>query len=272
MAQTRKKTQLKSQTPKEWKVFSFILVLPFLFSSFLVFAADLTPEAVITLTNVERQKHNLSPLSENEALSKAAELKAADMIKNDYFAHTSPKGLAPWHWIKAADYDYQYAGENLAVNFDSATAQEEAWMKSKTHRENILNDRYTEMGVAVVRGEVKGKTSYITVALFGTPTVIPVTKKPEVSESALAPIPMVKGVSTNVAEFNLQNIFTPFSLQKFTLQDVQAFFLKYKETIFDNIAVTSWLLVLMSLTAPAALFVYLGLREIFPNLHPSRPS
>lgn len=248
-----------------------MLVLPILFSAFLAFAADLSPESVIALTNTEREKRGLAPLVQNDALHRAAELKAADMIKNDYFAHTSPEGLAPWHWIKASGYEYQYAGENLAVNFDSAEEQLSAWMNSKTHRENILNEKYTEIGIAVVRGEVKGKTSFVTVVLFGTPAVVPVAKKPEASKNIFASVPTVKGVETEVAHGSLQKLFVPLVQVKNLFQSLQNFLRENKSAIFQNAEVASWLLVLMSVSAPAALFTYLGLKEIFPRSHQPSP-
>ena len=47
-------------------------------------------------------------------------------------------------------YYYQYAGENLAMNFYNATEAFNAWMNSPLHRENILNKNYTETGIAVL--------------------------------------------------------------------------------------------------------------------------
>ena len=63
-------------------------------------AGDMTSSKVISLTNVSRADAGLPALTENEKLTRAAKAKAEDMIKNDYFAHTSPKGVAPWHCIK----------------------------------------------------------------------------------------------------------------------------------------------------------------------------
>ena len=141
-------------------------------------ASDISKSKIIELVNKSRSSEGLSPVKENDILSKAAKSKANDMIKNDYFAHTSPSGKDPWYWFSSAGYDYKFAGENLAINYDDAKEQHEAWMKSSSHRKNILNGNYTEIGVAVLEGKVDGKESTITVQLFGSPTII-VSKSPE---------------------------------------------------------------------------------------------
>lgn len=125
-------------------------------------------EKAIELVNKEREANGLSPVAENALLTKAAEAKADDMIKNDYFAHTSPIGETPWHWLKQAGYSYRAAGENLALNYDDAKEQHEAWMKSTTHRANILNGRFDEIGMATRHGKINGKNATITVQLFGS--------------------------------------------------------------------------------------------------------
>jgi hypothetical protein len=133
-----------------------------------VFAAEINQEVVIELVNEARNKQNIQSLSENTKLNRAAEEKANDMLANNYFAHTSPSGVTPWDWIEKNNYDYKYAGENLAINFSDPTDQQEAWMNSPTHRKNILNTKYNEIGVAVVRGKINGHISTITVQEFGT--------------------------------------------------------------------------------------------------------
>jgi len=132
-------------------------------------ASTISPSDVVVLANSARVAEGLAPLVENGKLSLAAKAKAEDMLKNDYFAHTSSDGITPWHWIKQVGYQYKAAGENLAINFDSAKEQHNAWMKSATHRANILNGQYKEIGVAVVKGKIDGKESVVTVEFFGTP-------------------------------------------------------------------------------------------------------
>ncbi len=185
---------------------SLFLVSGFL-SSFLfiytVQADGISESEVIALTNNARVKEGLDPLVSNTKLAIAARNKAEDMLKNDYFAHTSPKGVDPWYWIKQAGYEYKYAGENLAINYTSAKEQQSAWMKSPTHRANILNTHYREIGVATVEGKIDGETSLITVALFGTQMQMIGDKSTAVTPPVVQPaemiVPEVKGTETVVA-------------------------------------------------------------------------
>jgi len=132
-------------------------------------AAEIKVSDVVKLLNQARVANGLDVLKENSILDQAAEAKAQDMVKNDYFAHTSPAGVDPWYWFKKAGYNYKYAGENLAINYDSAEEQHKAWMNSQTHRANILNANYYEVGVAVIKGNIDGENSLLTVELFGAP-------------------------------------------------------------------------------------------------------
>lgn len=166
---------------------------------FTAFAAGMAPADVITLANNSRAKATLTPLSENAKLREAAKSKADDMIKNDYFAHTSPKGVEPWYWIKQAGYQYKAAGENLAINYTDAREQHEAWMKSETHRANIMSTRYQDIGVAVVKGKIDGKESVVTVEFFGTP-LVGVADQVAPAPPIAAPAPVeIKGAETEVS-------------------------------------------------------------------------
>jgi uncharacterized protein YkwD len=172
-------------------------------------ASGIAPSSVIELTNSARTANGLGTLSENAQLSEAANAKAKDMLKKDYFAHTSPSGRDPWYWIKQAGYAYKAAGENLAINFTDANEQQSAWMKSATHRANILNTRYQEIGVAVVEGKIDGQNSIVTVELFGTPLYAVIDKPvavPPVVQKAPAEI---RGAETTTEETSVP---TPASM------------------------------------------------------------
>jgi uncharacterized protein YkwD len=161
--------KLKTKYLLESIAFAFV----FLAVAAPVLASEITAKKVIELVNIERQKMNLVPLSESEALFRVAERKAADMLAKDYFAHTSPEGKTPWSFYEKEKYDYRYAGENLAINFVSAEKQMDAWMKSETHKKNILSDKFSEIGVAVAEGKINGQEAIVTVQEFGTPVAVP---------------------------------------------------------------------------------------------------
>jgi len=136
--------------------------------SILGYASSITISQIITDTNKERTDKGLIPLTFNELLSNAAESKAEDMFNNQYWAHTSPSGKEPWDFIKSVNYNYKVAGENLARDFDSTKPMVEAWMNSPTHKANIMNPRYRDIGLAVVNGKLNGFETTLVVQMFGT--------------------------------------------------------------------------------------------------------
>ncbi len=191
MLKEKRKFDLKKSFAVTATIF-FAFIFLFLIQINSVSASGITPKNIIQLVNKERFSQGLDVVMENSLLSSAAREKLNDMIKKNYFAHTSPGGLSPWHWIEKGGYDYQYAGENLAINFTSAEDQHKAWMASATHRKNILNASYKEIGVAVAEGTVEGKTSIITVQFFGTPV--------SATDSAKSAEPAEQGVKGEQAE------------------------------------------------------------------------
>jgi uncharacterized protein YkwD len=128
----------------------------------------LTESRLIVLTNEERQARGLSTLKSNPRLYAAAKAKAADMLANDYFEHTSPQGKTPWQFIDTAGYMYLRAGENLAIDFPETDKAVPAWMDSPSHRANILKADYEEVGIATATGEYQGRQTTVIVQMFGT--------------------------------------------------------------------------------------------------------
>ncbi len=138
-------------------------------TNYLNISAEVYPATIIELTNKDRVAANLPPLSVNDTLVHAATLKAHDMVDNNYFAHTSPRGISPWYWFKEAGYTFLFAGENLAVNFTDSGEVATAWLNSPTHRANVMNPKFTEIGIALAQGSYKGMTTTYVVELFGMP-------------------------------------------------------------------------------------------------------
>ena len=126
---------------------------------------------ILTETNLQRNLNGgFAPLYRNAILDKVALAKANDMFKNQYFEHVSPSGVAPSDLVKSFGYAYIVTGENLILgNFNSEKDLVAAWMASPGHRANILNKRYTEIGLSIVKGTYKGETTWIGVQEFGLP-------------------------------------------------------------------------------------------------------
>lgn len=160
--------------------------------------STILPAVVVNMTNDERSGVSEQPLTRSATLDKAAKLKAQHMAKNQYFSHFSPDGVSPWHWFDEAGYVYAHAGENLAIHFTDSSEVVEAWMKSPTHRANIVSGKYTEIGVGTAKGKFDGYDTVYVVQLFGTPAVPPAPIKSE--PLAVATAPEVKVPVTSVTE------------------------------------------------------------------------
>lgn len=145
------------------------VLLPVALPSSSLFASAITPKNIIALTNQTRKNLALPVLQMNDLLAKAAAAKAQDMARGQYFSHTSPDGRTPWDWIKAVGYKYRFAGENLAVQFEQAEDVEAGWLASPTHRANIVNKDYTEIGVGVASGTYEKAPAVFVVQMFGKP-------------------------------------------------------------------------------------------------------
>jgi len=149
--------------------------------------STILPAVIVDLTNEERAGDALGTLRRSAVLDEAARMKAEHMAKNQYFAHYSPDGVSPWFWFGRANYNYVHAGENLAIHFTDSGEVVQAWMDSPTHRANILNGNYSEIGVGTAEGTYEGFATVFVVQLFGTPAA---TQQPE-SLAQAAPTPAV---------------------------------------------------------------------------------
>jgi uncharacterized protein YkwD len=115
-----------------------------------------------------RKENNLPVLIWNDKLAKAAQDKLQDEDNLNYFDHTSPVGKQAWDFILNDGYDYKYAGENLAIDFNSVSDAMDAWKQSPSHRENMLSDKYEEFGFASMNVDINGEKSVAYVQMFGT--------------------------------------------------------------------------------------------------------
>lgn len=130
--------------------------------------STILPGVIVDLTNDEREDLAVAPLARNVTLDEAARLKAEHMAQNQYFAHHSPDGVSPWYWFSQVGYNYLHAGENLAIHFSDSGEVVDAWMDSPSHRANIANGSYQEIGVGTARGNYQGFDTVYVVQLFGT--------------------------------------------------------------------------------------------------------
>lgn len=114
--------------------------------------SDTQAAQVLELVNIERKKAGLQPLTLDNTLSRVAAEKAHDMAVNGYFSHDSPTYGTPFDMMRSFGVDYKSAGENIAAGQRSAAGVMESWMNSSGHRANILNAKYTKLGVGYYAG------------------------------------------------------------------------------------------------------------------------
>jgi hypothetical protein len=173
--------------------------------------SSVLPAILVDLTNEARSTDGMLALSRNNLLDKAASLKAGDMSSYGYFAHTSPQGITPWYWFNEVGYYFIYAGENLAIDFTESEEVENAWLNSPTHKANILNNRFSEIGIATKEGYYNGHPTIYVVQMFGTPAFAEENKNeptpPIVKENTDSTGNKTKNPETKIVEKeNISNI------------------------------------------------------------------
>lgn len=193
--------------------------------SILGYASQISPSEVIRLTNLERESRGLNTVQLDQSLSLAASWKANDMFSKNYWAHVSPTGTQPWYFITDSGYSYRFAGENLARDFSDPQSVVNAWMESPTHRENLLNPRYADIGVAVLDGKLDGRETTLVVQMFGTK--ISSTTPPNISKTSSFTVKAAETGDLKLQQTNLQKniivntpkpsnpIFSPFDITKY---------------------------------------------------------
>jgi hypothetical protein len=178
---------------------SLIIVARFGFTELL--ALEISSSELVVQANIERNKKGLSTLAYNKKLERAAFLKAENMFKEQYWAHYGPNNESPWQFILASGYQYKYAGENLAKGFSSTQAVHDAWMASPTHRANILDGNFKEIGIAVVKGKLLGADVFLVVQMFGSTTT-----QPAKTDTAVPSIKITKPEDGDILEDGITDI------------------------------------------------------------------
>jgi uncharacterized protein YkwD len=116
-------------------------------------------QRLFDLMNVQRYRGRLRPLVEAPTLTIAARRHSEDMLRRRFFNHVNPDrkthrdridAVLRWKSGETAENLWMRSGPvtkaNLSKIVDDAIAQ---LMASRHHRANILNRRYTHMGIGV---------------------------------------------------------------------------------------------------------------------------
>ena len=167
---------------------TIFLLLSFTFSTLFIrrirpdilgISYSISSQELLSETNKARVQNGIPPLTLNDTLSGAAQLKAQDMFAKNYWAHFAPDGTTPWSFIKNSGYEYLYAGENLAKGFVASPEVVDAWLSSSTHRDNMLSGKYTDVGFAIMEGKLLGEDTVLIVELFGATEVPALAQVPQ---------------------------------------------------------------------------------------------
>jgi uncharacterized protein YkwD len=137
-------------------------VLLFLIGFWFVVSAAATPlwslvgpEAqIFSHVNELRRARHLEPLRANPALAKVALAHANEMARNNYLSHVNLGGEDPLARVRAAGIEgFKLLAENIASSAaagDRISAVIEEWLRSPSHRENLLNPAFNTTGLGVV--------------------------------------------------------------------------------------------------------------------------
>lgn len=189
----------------EFAIISLFLPKIPVFKNVLDNVAAVLPSVLVVFANESRVEENLHELTSNQLLQYAAQLKANDMAEKGYFSHITPDGKSPWYFVKEAGYEYEYAGENLAVNFVDSEDVHSAWMRSPTHKQNIMRSEFTEIGIATARGVYKGRDAIFVAQFFATP------KYSNNNKPAIAVAPLNNSTTSEISKTTDQKVLGAFT-------------------------------------------------------------
>jgi uncharacterized protein YkwD len=197
----------------------FVSIIASIFLSFwqprqgstLAYATSTSVSGLLSSTNSHRANNGKAALSLNSKLNASAQAKANDMVARNYWAHNTPDGQEPWVFFDNAGYVYHKAGENLAYGFATSTDTVAGWMNSPSHKANMLDGTFKEVGFGFANGpnyNGDGQQTVV-VAHYGQPQVAPATTPPPAAPSPVgstapatqqAPAPTPKPVPKKSAE------------------------------------------------------------------------
>jgi uncharacterized protein YkwD len=152
----------------------------------LAYATEMSISGLLQSTNQQRIANGQKGLTLNQELVVAAQNKANDMVARNYWSHNTPDGQEPWVFIDNAGYKYLKAGENLAYGFATSNDTVSGWMNSPSHRENLLDSAFSEVGFGYANSSNfnSAGNQTVVVAMYGKPQTLGVS-----SQQPLPPTP-----------------------------------------------------------------------------------
>lgn len=164
--------------------------------STLAYATNTSVSGLLQSTNSQRAANGQGSLVLNSQLNNAAQSKANDMVARNYWSHNTPDGQEPWIFVDAAGYKYLKAGENLAYGFTDSDGTITGWMNSPSHKSNMLDSAFTEVGFGYANSADYNNSGAetVVVAMYAKPQTLgassqpaPTTPTPEPAQQAPTP-------------------------------------------------------------------------------------
>jgi uncharacterized protein YkwD len=196
----------------------------------LSYATEMSTSELLTATNNQREQNGAGDLALNSKLGAAAQTKANDMVARNYWSHNTPDGQEPWVFVQSSGYSYLKAGENLAYGFLTSDKTIDGWMNSPSHRENLLDTSFTEVGFGYANAEDFNHSGQetVVVAMYGKPQVLaasqsapvpntpaaqvtPVASTPTLTTAPVAPIATAKAKSASKPVTTSEPVIEPAS-------------------------------------------------------------
>lgn len=146
----------------------------------LAYATNTSVSGLLSATNSQRAANGQATLGLNAQLSSAAQAKANDMVARNYWSHNTPDGQEPWVFVDSAGYKYLKAGENLAYGFSDSDSTVTGWMNSPSHKANMLDSAFLEVGFGFANSaDFNGSgPETVVVAMYGKPQTLAATAQP----------------------------------------------------------------------------------------------
>lgn len=126
-------------------------------------------EAVLARVNAVRREAGVPPVELEPRLSAAAQAHADDMLARSYYAHRSPDGTVPYDRVRVRGYIPDLVAENIAAGHFNVETVVEAWLHSVDHRRNIVDRRFTQLGVGIAVGNYEHRYKVMWVQDFARP-------------------------------------------------------------------------------------------------------
>jgi uncharacterized protein YkwD len=125
--------------------------------------------AILEAVNAARRDARLRPLTLDPRLNAAAQQHAEDMRDRHFYGHQTPEGRQPRQRVQAAGYPVQSVGENIAEGQFTVDEVMNGWLQSPDHRKNILEPRFSHLGVGLAIGDYQDRYRLVWVQNFGAP-------------------------------------------------------------------------------------------------------